>query len=313
MAGPALARRRMPVEHARTWLRERDARAPGVPSRTIEDLLADAFTAGLAQLHVVPPRLATTVGARPVASPLARWQATHRDHVTNLRQESVRIGDAAARQILSAARRQPRFPGARRCVGPDACRVRPARPRGSNRPAPGGFRASRPALRILIGIGARAHHFSRPRAPVTLAIAASGIAIARRRATSYPRCPGHAAATPRAGDSTWTHREKSPSSPAPAAGSAGVALALLRDGYAVALAGRRTDRSRRRPRSAGVRRPRSGRAHRRQRSRRGRRSSHGQGSSAGSTCCSTTPAPARRRFQSRNSPTSSGRPSSTST
>ncbi len=91
----------VPVEHARTWLRERDARAPGVPSRTIEDLLADAFTAGLAQLHVVPPRLATTVGARPVASPLARWQATHRDHVTNLRQESVRIGDAAARQILT--------------------------------------------------------------------------------------------------------------------------------------------------------------------------------------------------------------------
>ena len=91
----------VPVEHARTWLRERDAHAPGMPARTIEDLLADAFTAGLAQLHVAPPRLATTVGARPVASPLARWQATHRDHVTNLRQESVRIGDAAARQILT--------------------------------------------------------------------------------------------------------------------------------------------------------------------------------------------------------------------
>ena len=89
------------VDDARGWLRERDAHGPGAPSRPIEDLLVDAFTAGLAELHVAPPHLSTSIGPRPVASPLARWQATHRDHVTNLRHESVRIGDATAREVLT--------------------------------------------------------------------------------------------------------------------------------------------------------------------------------------------------------------------
>jgi hypothetical protein len=89
------------VDDARTWLRERGERQAGIPSRPIEELLVEAFAAGLAELHVAPPRLSTTVRERPVASPLARWQATRRDHVTNLRHESVRIGDATARRVLT--------------------------------------------------------------------------------------------------------------------------------------------------------------------------------------------------------------------
>jgi hypothetical protein len=49
----------------------------------------------------VPPPLAVTVGERPVASPLARWQATRRDQLTNLRHEVVRISDATAREVLT--------------------------------------------------------------------------------------------------------------------------------------------------------------------------------------------------------------------
>jgi SAM-dependent methyltransferase len=89
------------VADARAWLALRGARDADVPAPSIEDLIVDAVTAGLALLHVAPPPVATGVGDRPVASPLARWQATHRDHVTNLRHEAVRIGDAAARQVLT--------------------------------------------------------------------------------------------------------------------------------------------------------------------------------------------------------------------
>ncbi|MEY2521630.1 MAG: hypothetical protein QOJ66_195 [Ilumatobacteraceae bacterium] len=48
----------------------------------------------LIELHSTPPTFASSVSARPVASPLARLQATESTDVTSLRHEPVRLGDA---------------------------------------------------------------------------------------------------------------------------------------------------------------------------------------------------------------------------
>ena len=55
--------------------------------------------ASLVELHVHPPRFAAAVSARPVASPLARYQAEAGSQVTNLRHELVTLGDFE-RQVL---------------------------------------------------------------------------------------------------------------------------------------------------------------------------------------------------------------------
>jgi methyltransferase-like protein/2-polyprenyl-3-methyl-5-hydroxy-6-metoxy-1,4-benzoquinol methylase len=49
--------------------------------------------ASLVELHVHPPRFAAAVSDRPVASPLARYQAAVGNQVTNLRHELVTLGD----------------------------------------------------------------------------------------------------------------------------------------------------------------------------------------------------------------------------
>jgi methyltransferase-like protein len=53
----------------------------------------------LVELHVHPPRLPERIGQRPAASPLARLQATAGNRVTNLRHESVGLGEFE-RQLL---------------------------------------------------------------------------------------------------------------------------------------------------------------------------------------------------------------------
>jgi hypothetical protein len=70
------------------------------PTRTIEELLLEAFISGTVQLHAAPPPLTTTIDERPVASPLARWQAQRGTELTSLRHEPVRVEDPVARQVL---------------------------------------------------------------------------------------------------------------------------------------------------------------------------------------------------------------------
>jgi hypothetical protein len=53
----------------------------------------------LVELFVRPPRVARNVSDRPVATPLARWQASVGPHVTNLRHELITLGDFE-RQLL---------------------------------------------------------------------------------------------------------------------------------------------------------------------------------------------------------------------
>ena len=72
-------------------------------TRPVEELLLEAFISGTVHLHAAPLPLTTTIDERPVASPLARWQARHGDQLTNLRHDLVRIEDAAARLGAASA------------------------------------------------------------------------------------------------------------------------------------------------------------------------------------------------------------------
>jgi SAM-dependent methyltransferase len=57
------------------------------------EALLPCFAANLVRLHAHPPRMATTPGPRPHASPLARLQALERDRLTTLRHTSIRLED----------------------------------------------------------------------------------------------------------------------------------------------------------------------------------------------------------------------------
>ena len=69
-------------------------------SRPLDSALADAYLAGIVDLHVHPSALSTTAPERPLASPLARLQARTRDNVTTLLHTQVGIADANALRLL---------------------------------------------------------------------------------------------------------------------------------------------------------------------------------------------------------------------
>ena len=69
-------------------------------SPPLDAILADAYLAGIVDLHVHPPTLTTTAPERPLASPLARLQARTRDNVTTLLHTQVGIADANALRLL---------------------------------------------------------------------------------------------------------------------------------------------------------------------------------------------------------------------
>src|SRR5262249_24328118 len=64
-----------------------------------ESLLNGYLSLNLIELRLHPPRLASHVSARPVASPLARWQAQSGDWATNQRHEVIAL-NAVERQVL---------------------------------------------------------------------------------------------------------------------------------------------------------------------------------------------------------------------
>ena len=57
-------------------------------------LLRLYLSSRLVELHTTPPAFTSAVSDRPVASPLARLQAIEASEVTNLRHETVRLGEA---------------------------------------------------------------------------------------------------------------------------------------------------------------------------------------------------------------------------
>ena len=87
----------VPVPEATAWYLQHAPTA--TPSAAA--LLVDACYAGMVDLHVHPPTLASRSSARPQASAIVRWQVARQASVTNLRHETLRIDDPLARQLLA--------------------------------------------------------------------------------------------------------------------------------------------------------------------------------------------------------------------
>ena len=88
----------VPVPAATAWQRQH---APA-SARSASAMLVDACYAGMVNLHVHPPSLASRDSARPRASAIVRWQVQRQASVTNLRHETLRIDDPLARRLLAA-------------------------------------------------------------------------------------------------------------------------------------------------------------------------------------------------------------------
>jgi len=63
-------------------------------------ILQNGFGAGLVDVHLYPPRFVLHPGEYPIASPVARMQASRGDRITTLRHRSVRLGDPLTRQLV---------------------------------------------------------------------------------------------------------------------------------------------------------------------------------------------------------------------
>ncbi len=68
---------------------------------TLARLVAELYATGAAHLTVSPPRFTVQVSEKPVAFPLARFQARTQDWVANLRHGPVKIEDEVARRLLT--------------------------------------------------------------------------------------------------------------------------------------------------------------------------------------------------------------------
>ena len=62
--------------------------------------LLKSYAAGLVELHSYLPTYCSAIEERPVASPLARWQAGHGNFVTTLYHNTMYLEDALAKQLL---------------------------------------------------------------------------------------------------------------------------------------------------------------------------------------------------------------------
>ncbi len=71
------------------------------PARPLETILTDAYVSDLVNLHVQPPAIAAVAGERPIASPLARFEARTQEALTCLLHTRVRLPDANARQLVT--------------------------------------------------------------------------------------------------------------------------------------------------------------------------------------------------------------------
>ena len=89
----------VPVAEAVAWQRQ-NAADDANAARPAAVLLAEACYAGTADLFTHPPGLAPAAGERPIASPVARWQARRQSNLTNLRHEPLRLDDPVALAVL---------------------------------------------------------------------------------------------------------------------------------------------------------------------------------------------------------------------
>ncbi|MCX6906060.1 MAG: class I SAM-dependent methyltransferase [Verrucomicrobia bacterium] len=78
-------------------------RPSGPPEQDAVELgktILQSYAAGLVELHTFLPQYARQVSERPVASPLARWQARQGNFVTSLYHYSMAVDDALGREML---------------------------------------------------------------------------------------------------------------------------------------------------------------------------------------------------------------------
>lgn len=78
---------------------------PATPSfdaeaKALFELVLQTYAPGLTTLHLCPPRFSRQVRERPVANPLARWQAQSTDRITNLCHAPVVLENASGRELL---------------------------------------------------------------------------------------------------------------------------------------------------------------------------------------------------------------------
>lgn len=67
----------------------------------LEEALLAIFKAGLLDVNLAPPPLTTVLGERPLASEVARWQATTTREVTDLRHRMVALDGVIVRKFVS--------------------------------------------------------------------------------------------------------------------------------------------------------------------------------------------------------------------
>lgn len=91
------------LEHAWNSASDRSL-VEGMSFKMAEDALGETllkvYAAGMIEFCVHPPRLVTSPGERPIASPLARLQAASGPTVINLRHHNIRIDDAMGRGLI---------------------------------------------------------------------------------------------------------------------------------------------------------------------------------------------------------------------
>ena len=68
---------------------------------TLFEMCLQTYAPSLTTLHLAPPKFCSRVNERPVASPLARWQARSIDRIANLCHAPVVVEDAPARHLLT--------------------------------------------------------------------------------------------------------------------------------------------------------------------------------------------------------------------
>jgi hypothetical protein len=96
----------VPFDRLRTAARTRlglgtepDPAAGASETRTLAEGLLASYLGGLVELHTCPPPCIRAGSDRPIASPLARYQAASTDRVTNLRQELLKLDDLDRRLV----------------------------------------------------------------------------------------------------------------------------------------------------------------------------------------------------------------------
>lgn len=92
-----------PVAEVREWHRQRlDQHPRDAPvRRSVEAMLLEACISGVVEAHVWTAAFVCDSGERPLASPVARWQARKNERITNLRHETLTFKDPSARRLLA--------------------------------------------------------------------------------------------------------------------------------------------------------------------------------------------------------------------